>query len=98
LREHIAGKADLEAWFDRSVHFDASNTPNGSVEILPCVITSRSLRNRGGGLLNLLRTKQQVKIDAVKRKLEQLNAGEHDVADSKHTMVARRELLKRVGD
>ena len=34
LREHIAGKADLEAWFDRSVHFDASNTPNGSFERL----------------------------------------------------------------
>jgi hypothetical protein len=37
LSEYIAGNADLEAWFDRSVHFDASNTPNGSADDFPCV-------------------------------------------------------------
>ncbi|WP_037306882.1 hypothetical protein [Ruegeria halocynthiae] len=37
------------------------------------MITSRGLRNTGGGLLNVKRTKQQIKIDAVERELEKLN-------------------------
>lgn len=98
LRGHVAGKADLETWFDRSVHFDASNTPNGSAENFPRVITSRSLRNRGGGLLNVLRTKQQVKIDAVERMLDELTADGEDFAELAEMLAAKRRLLKRAVD
>ncbi len=98
LAEQIAGKAHLEAWFDRSVHFDASNTPNGSAENFPCVITSRSLRNRGGGLLNVRRTKQQVKIDAVGRELERLTTDDVTEAGLADVLAARKKLLKRATD
>lgn len=98
LAEHIAGKAHLEVWFDRSVHFDASNTPNGSAEKFPCVITSRSLRNRGGGLLNVRRTKQQIKLDAVERELERLTTDAVEEADLAKVMAARQKLLKRAAD
>ena len=50
LSEQIAGRADLECWLDRNVHYDAANAPSLSPDSFPCVITSRSLRNEGGGL------------------------------------------------
>ena len=67
-------------------------------ENFPCVITSRSARNRGGGLLNVRQTKQQVKIDAVERKLDELAADERGADGLTELLAAKRKLLKRVAD
>ena len=45
LSDHIAGRANLESWLDKNVHYDAYNTPNLCPEEFPCVVTSRSLNN-----------------------------------------------------
>lgn len=98
LGEHIAGNADLEAWFDRSVHFDMGSTPSGSADDFPCVVTSRSLRNRGGGFLNALRTKRQVKIDALERALEELQADDAKNDEVAKRLAAGRKLQARFAD
>ncbi len=72
ISENIAGDGTLECWLDRPVHYDASNTPQGSSDDFPCVVTSRSLRNRGGGLLARKRTIRQLKIDALEREIQSL--------------------------
>jgi hypothetical protein len=56
------------------------------------------MRNRGGGLLNVLRTKQQVKIDAVERMLDELTADSEDLAELTGMLAAKRRLLKRATD
>jgi hypothetical protein len=72
LSEKIAGDYPLEMWLDRDVRFDASNAPVGSPEDFPCVITSRSLRNNGGGFLDMIQTINETKIAAVERALDEL--------------------------
>jgi hypothetical protein len=74
LSEKIAGDHLLEMWLDRDACFDASNAPVGSPEDFPCVITSRSLRNNGGGFLGNIQTINETKIDAVERALNELTA------------------------
>lgn len=98
LGEHIAGKADLEAWFDRSVHFDLGSTPSGSADDFPCVVTSRSARNARGGLLRAKRTKRQVKIDALERALEELQADDAENDEVAKRLAAGRKLRARFAD
>jgi hypothetical protein len=78
LSYHIAGRADLESWLDKNVHYDEHNPPSLCPEGFPRVVTSRSLNNQGGGLLNEKQTKRQVKIDAVERALEEMERGAVD--------------------
>jgi hypothetical protein len=74
LNDQIAGDHLLEMWLDRDACFDASNAPVGGPEDFPCVITSRSLRNNGGGFLGNIQTINQTKIDAVEWALNDLTA------------------------
>ena len=74
LSDQIAGDHLLEMWMDRDVRFDASNTPVGSPDDFPCVITSRSLRNNGGGFLGNIQTINETKIAAVERALDELTS------------------------
>jgi hypothetical protein len=72
LNDQIAGDHLLEMWLDRDACFDASNAPVGGPEDFPCVITSRSLRNNGGGFLDMIQTINETKIAAVERALDEL--------------------------
>ncbi len=92
LSENIAGHADLECWLDRGVHYDASNVPTSSADSFPCVITSRSARNEGGGLLHVKRTKRQVKVDAVERALAELEGETGDGAKIAERLAVGRKL------
>ncbi len=74
LSEKIAGDHLLEMWLDRDACFDASNAPVGSADDFPCVITSRSLRNNGGGYLDIIQTINETKIAAVERALDELTS------------------------
>lgn len=90
LSERFEGRADLERWLDRSVQLDFKNAPSLCPSAFPVVVTSRSLRNEGGGLASMKRTKRQVKIEAVERELETLRSG--DVGKGE---VARRLAIGR---
>ena len=65
-----------------------------------CIFSTHSKKPpRGGGYLNIKRTIRQVKMDAVRRVLEQLAAPEAD--DSAHVnerMARLGALMKREGD
>ena len=72
LAEIMYADPRLEMWFDRNAIFDATNSPHTSAEEFPCVITSLSLRNKKGGMLNSKRTIRRLKEDAVEREIEEL--------------------------
>ena len=74
LAEIMYADPSLEMWFDRNAIFDATNSPHTSAEEFPCVITSLSLRNKKGGILNSKRTIKRLKEDAVLREIEELTA------------------------
>jgi hypothetical protein len=99
LSEKIAGHLDLEAWFDRTVETTPENSFGLSPDSFPQVITSRSLKNAGGGhLINKL-TIREVKIDAVKTILEELTALEQEtVVDTTDQMARFKRLRQLSGD
>tara|TARA_B110000008_G_scaffold178499_1_gene177827 strand:- start:689 stop:1390 length:702 start_codon:yes stop_codon:yes gene_type:complete len=99
LSEKIAGHLDLETWFDRPLAMGAENsfslTPSG----FPQIITSKSLKNRGGGYLSSKRTIRQVKIDAVNTILEELTAPKQETVVCEIDQMARlKKLMKRSRD
>jgi hypothetical protein len=99
LVENIAGHYNLELWFDRSVNPKIENgfslTPDG----FPQVVTSRSLKNEGGGYLINKRTIREVKMDAVQRVLGQLAAPEADDSANVNEQMARLGvLMERAGN
>jgi len=51
LSENIVGHGDLEAWFDRPVKTGFENSFSLTPAAFPKAITSRSLKNAGGGYL-----------------------------------------------
>lgn len=96
LSGEICGRADLESWLDRDVHYDVSNAPSLCPEAFPCVVTSRSLRNEGGGLLNVKRTKRQVKIDAVESALAELEQGSVDMDEMTKSIALKAKRLRKL--
>jgi hypothetical protein len=82
MDEKFTGRADLESWLDRPVHYEMNYKPSLCPVAFPSVVTSRSLNNLGGGLLNEKQTKRQVKIDAVERALEEMEQGAVDEVEA----------------
>ena len=76
LTERIVGHHDLEAWFDRPLAMATEDSFGLSPDSFPQIITSKSLKNMGGGYVKSLRTNREVKVDAVKALLEELTAPE----------------------
>ena len=73
LHEILQTDPYLEIWFDRSTDDDDSGlTP----ELLPQVITSRSRFNQGGGLAIVKQSKQEVKIAAIERAIDDIDTPE----------------------
>lgn len=72
LQEIIQGDGGLRVWFDRDTSWAADSEAGADIELLPRVVTSRSLNNRGGGILRQLRSKRDLKIAAVEQALAEL--------------------------
>ena len=98
MDEKFTGRADLESWLDRPVHYEMNYKPSLCPVAFPSVVTSRSLNNLGGGLLNEKQTKRQVKIDAVERALEELERGAVDEVEVAKRLAAAVRLKKLNAD
>ena len=94
LRENIAGHPGLETWFDRPMRIDPENSFSLTPDAFPQVVTSRSVRNQGGGYMSNLKSIREVKIDAVQIEIDALET----VRDDKETIdvYAQSERLKRL--
>ena len=99
LSEKIVGHGDLETWFDRPLATGVEDSFGLSPDSFPQIITSKSLKNTGGGYLINKRTIREVKVDALQRALEQLAAPEADDSVEINEQMARfAALMKRAGD
>jgi len=78
LRENIEGHSELEAWFDRPIHTGPDNSFSLTPNAFPQIVTSRSIRNQGGGYMSDLKTIREVKIDAVQAEIEALETANDD--------------------
>ena len=94
LRENIEGHPELEAWFDRPIHTGPDNSFSLTPNAFPQIVTSRSIRNQGGGYMSNLKTIREVKIDAVQAEIEALET----VQDEEETtdVYTQTERLKRL--
>jgi hypothetical protein len=71
LHEFLQTDQSLQMWFDR---LPDENNRGLTPASLPQVITSRSRFNQGGGYGDIKKSKQEVKIDAVERAIDALDA------------------------
>lgn len=95
LEQYIAGQGHLEMWFDRKISLRHGEAPNtASPDDFPCVVTSRSLRNRGGGILAMKLTSREVKTEAIERELESLTTKQGSQEELTKRMAAGRKLKK----
>ena len=94
LIENIKGHLELEAWFDRPIHTRPDNSFSLTPNAFPQIVTSRSIRNQGGGYMSNLKTIREVKIDAVQAEIEALET----VQDEEETtdVYTQTERLKRL--
>lgn len=72
LQQAVAADLSLCVWFDRDTSWTADSEISLCPSAVPHVVTSRSLDNRGGGILRQLRSKRDVKIWAVEMALAEL--------------------------
>ena len=99
LSENIIGHPELEAWFDRPLTKGLGDSFGVSPDGFPQIITSKSLKNTGGGYSHYLRTIREVKLDAVKAILEELTAPEQEtVVDTTDQMARFKRLRQLSGD
>jgi len=99
LTEKIVGHHDLEIWFDRPLAMSAEDSFGLSPDSFPRIITSKSLKNMGGGYVNSLRTIREVKIDAVQSMLDELTAPEQEIVVDEIAQMARlKKLMNRSRD
>ena len=99
LSENIAGHGTLETWFDRPLATGVEDSFGLDPDSFPQIITSKSLKNMGGGYLNSKRTIREVKIDAVKAILEELTSPKQEtVVDTTDQMARFKRLRQLSGD
>ena len=94
LRENIEGHPELEAWFDRPIHTRPDNSFSLTPNAFPQIVTSRSVRNQGGGYMSNLKTIREVKIDAVQAEIETLETVNDD--EEITNVYAQSERLERL--
>jgi len=99
LSENIIGHPELEAWFDRPLTKCLGDSFGVSPDGFPQIITSKSLKNTGGGYSHYLRTIREVKMDAVNAALLELSTSEPEaVVDTTDQMARFKRLIKLSGD
>lgn len=97
LQEAVAADPSLRVWFDRDTTWTADSEASADIELLPKVVTSRSLNNRGGGLLRQLRSKRDIKIWSVEMALAEL-ADQTCAAEGEVDRSIRLKRLLALGD
>ena len=99
LSENIKGYPELEAWFDRPLATGAEDSFGVSPDSFPQIVTSKSLKNTGGGYSHYLRTIREVKLDAVNAALLELSKPEPEaVVDTTDQMARFKRLRQLSGD
>ena len=99
LSENIMGYPELEAWFDRPLATGAEDSFGVSPDGFPQIVTSKSLKNTGGGYSHYLRTIREVKMDAVNAALIELSKPEPEaVVDTTDQMARFKRLRKLSGN
>ena len=94
LNENIVGRPGLEIWFDRPLVKDLGDSFGVSPHGFPQVVTSKSLKNIGGGHVDQLRSIREVKIAAVEEAIQELTSPEPDV--DQQTIQARFDRLRKL--
>ena len=95
LHEFLQTVQSLQIWFDR---LPDENNRGLTPESLPQVITSRSRFNQGGGYADIKKSKREVKIDAVERAIDALDAIDNPgptVSEVAANSARLRAMLKR---
>ena len=99
LSENIIGYPELEVWFDRPLTKGLGDSFGVSPDGFPQIVTSKSLKNTGGGYSHYLRTIREVKMDAVNAALLELSTPELEaVVDTTDQMARFKRLRKLSGD
>ena len=99
LQEIVAAEPSLCAWFDRDTSWTIDGEASIDATSIPRVVTSRSLDNRGGGLLRRLQSKRDLKIAAVERALLFADGeGEKDAAGLTAVQKAQLEAFLKLHD
>jgi hypothetical protein len=99
LTEKIVGHLDLEAWFDRPVAKGIGDSFGVSPDSFPQIVTSKSLKNTGGGYFHNMHTIRGVKMGAVEAVLAELSTLEQEtVVDEIANMARLKKLMKRSSD
>lgn len=95
LSEKIAGDGELEIFLDRPIMLTCEEAASSGPENFPCVVTSKSLRNIGGGILMTWRSKRQVKIDIIEQALEVEELGDMQIS---RVLENAKQRFKRAND
>jgi len=98
LSENIIGHPELEAWFDRSLTKGFGDSFGVSPDGFPQIITSKSLKNTGGGYSHYLRTIREVKLDAVNAALFELSTPEPEAVIEKEDLKAKLKRLRKLSE
>ena len=99
LSEKIAGHGALETWFDRPLATGVEDSFGLGPDGFPQIITSKSLKNTGGGYSHYMRTIREVKMDAVNAALLELSTSEPEaVVDTTDQMARFKRLRQLSGD
>ena len=99
LSENIIGYPELEVWFDRPLTKGLGDSFGVSPDSFPQIVTSKSLKNTGGGYSHYMRTIREVKMDAVNAALLELSTPEPEaVVDTTDQMARFKRLRKLSGD
>ena len=96
LSENIMGHAELEIWFDRSLTKCLGDSFGVSPDSFPQIVTSKSLKNTGGGYSHYLRTIREVKMDAVNAALLELSTPEPEAVVEKEDLKAKLKRLRQL--
>ena len=96
LSENIIGHPELEAWFDRPLTKGLGDSFGVSPDGFPQIITSKSLKNTGGGYSHYLRTIREVKMDAVNAALLELSTPEPEAVVEKADLKAKLKRLRKL--
>ena len=96
LSENIMGHAELEVWFDRSLTKGNGDSFGVGPDGFPQIVTSKSLKNTGGGYSHYMRTIREVKMDAVNAALLELPTPEPEAVVEKEDLKARLKRLRKL--
>ena len=96
LSENIMGHPELEIWFDRSLTKCLGDSFGVSPDGFPQIVTSKSLKNTGGGYSHYLRTIREVKLDAVNAALLELSTPEPEAVVEKEDLKTKLKRLRKL--